>query len=54
MAIIDSLFFSSAPSEEILWDLVNALLPGQILKEVLRILVGFGLKLYGFKCLNMY
>lgn len=54
MAIIGSLFFPSAPPQEILWDLENALLPGQILKEVLGILVGFALKLYGFKCLNMY
>lgn len=38
MAIIGSLFFPSTPPEEILWDLQNALLPEQILKEVLRIL----------------
>lgn len=54
MVVIGSLFFPSTPPEEILWDLQNALLPGQILKEVLRILVGFALKLYEFKCLNMY
>lgn len=54
MAIIGSLSFPSAPPEEIFWDLQNALLPERILKEVLRILVGFALKLYGFKSLNMY
>lgn len=54
MAILGSLFFPSPPPEEILWDLQSALLPGQILKEVHRILVGFALNLYGFQCLNMY
>lgn len=54
MAVPGSLFFPSAPPGEILWDLQNTLLPGQVLKEVHRILVGFALKLHGFKCLNMY
>lgn len=43
MAILGSLFSPSAPPEEILYDLENALLSGQILKEVHRILVGFAL-----------